>query len=57
MISGSGDGRILIAAAKKYGVRGVGFRRSIPVPVKLACEKRAAGTAWKNWWRSANRIF
>jgi SAM-dependent methyltransferase len=34
---GSGDGRILIAAAKKYGVRGVGFEID-PGLVKLARE-------------------
>jgi SAM-dependent methyltransferase len=34
---GSGDGRILIAAAKKYGVRGVGFETD-PGLVKLARE-------------------
>ncbi|MGH7855365.1 MAG: SAM-dependent methyltransferase [Candidatus Binatia bacterium] len=40
---GSGDGRLLIAAAKKYGVRGVGFEIE-PGLVKLARENaRKAG--------------
>jgi SAM-dependent methyltransferase len=40
---GSGDGRILIAAAKKYGVRGVGYEID-PGLVKLARENiRRAG--------------
>lgn len=40
---GSGDGRLLIAAAKKYGVRGVGFEIE-PGLVKLARENaRRAG--------------
>jgi precorrin-6B methylase 2 len=40
---GAGDGRILIAAAKKYGVRGVGFETD-PGLVKLARENvRNAG--------------
>lgn len=40
---GAGDGRILIAAAKKYGARGVGFETD-PGLVKLARENaRSAG--------------
>jgi hypothetical protein len=42
---GAGDGRILVAAAKKYGVRAVGFETD-PGLVKLARENvRSAGVA------------
>jgi len=52
---GSATDGILIAAAKNTEFGAVGFEID-PGLVKLARETRG-GKAWKNWWRSANRIF
>jgi cyclopropane fatty-acyl-phospholipid synthase-like methyltransferase len=51
---GSGDGRVLIAAAKRYGVRAVGSEVD-PGLMKLAREK-ITNKNWSSGWKSAIRI-
>jgi SAM-dependent methyltransferase len=51
---GCGDGRIVIAAAMKYGARGVGIDID-PARIREARRTRA-GRASRNWWSSGSRI-
>ena len=52
---GSGDGRVVIAAAKEFGVKAVGFEMD-PDLVKLARENvRKQGV--ESWWKFASKIL